>query len=247
MADEPERTHRVDWLKVVAGALAAVSSALLLSTLGAAGTIVGAALGSIVVSLTTSFYSSGLAASRRRMADAQTLAMRRVGVAQAEVRRAGRRTDASEAHLEHADEELAAAKEELAESEPERPTLKERLAEMPWKQVGLFAGGFFLCAVIAITAFELIAGKPVSSLTGGTEGGGTSFSRFDHGTHRSTPSPSPTVEVSPSATTGASTEPTAPASSAGASPSESSPTASPTEAPSESPSGDASPDAGATP
>jgi hypothetical protein len=246
MADQ-ERPHRVDWLKVLAGALAAVSSALLLSTLGAAGTILGAALGSVIVSLTTSFYSSGLDASRRRMAEAQTIAMRRVGIAQAEVRRAGRRTAAADAHLEHADEELAVAKEELAEIEPPAPTLKERLAEMPWKQVGLFAAGFFVCAVIAITAFELIAGRPVSSYTGGTKGGGTSFSRFDHGTHTATPSPSPTITVTPSPSTEPSPAPSAPVSSPAASATEPQPSSSPSSVDTATPAPEGSPAATETP
>ncbi|HEX7739118.1 MAG TPA: hypothetical protein VF426_05685 [Marmoricola sp.] len=243
MSDQPpERPHRIEWVKVAAGALAAVSSALLLSTLGAAGTILGAALGSVVVSLTSSFYSSGLDASRRRMSEAQSAAMRRVGIAQAEVRRANRRAGASGAHLEHADEELAAAKAELDDADPDGPSFKERLALMPWKQVGLFAGGFFLCAVIVITGFELIAGKPVSSLTGGTKGGGTSFSRFDNGQHH--PSRSPSVTTSPSATPQPSKSPSARATpSSGASP-----TATPSEpVQSESPSSEPTESAAASP
>lgn len=234
---EPQR-QRIDWLRVSAGALAAVSSAVLLSTLGAAGTMIGAALGSVIVSVATSLYSSGLAASRKRVAEAQTLAMRRVGVAQAEVRRASRRTASSEAHLHHADAELSAAKAELDDAEGSAtPTWAERLRALPWKRVAVFAAGFFIAAIVLITAFELITGKPVSSYTGGTSGGGTSFSRFDNGTSTpTTPSPStplpstattPTTTVapsesaspsaSPSAVTSATPSSTAPTPTAGAS------------------------------
>ena len=52
-------THKleIDWLRTIGGALAAVSSAVLLSTLGAAGTIIGAALGSVIVTVGGALYS----------------------------------------------------------------------------------------------------------------------------------------------------------------------------------------------
>ena len=105
----------IDWLRVIAGALAAVASAILLSTLGAAGTIIGAALGSVVVTVSSAYFSQGLATSRRKLAQAQSAARDKVGIAQAEVRRAGRADDtqAQESHLDHADERLAEAHDEL--------------------------------------------------------------------------------------------------------------------------------------
>src|SRR3546814_13124678 len=56
----------IDWVKTLAGALAAVSSAVLLSTLGAAGTLICAALGSITLTVTSAFYSQGLAQRDRQ-------------------------------------------------------------------------------------------------------------------------------------------------------------------------------------
>src|SRR5262249_54898382 len=47
----------IDWTRTVGGALAAVASAVLLSTLGAAGTILGAALGSIVVTVSGAYFA----------------------------------------------------------------------------------------------------------------------------------------------------------------------------------------------
>src|SRR3546814_15525436 len=87
----------IDWVKTLAGALAAVSSAVLLSTLGAAGTLIGAALGSITLTVTSAFYSQGLAKSRQKLAAAQELAQRSVGIAQSEVRRAGSVADSARA------------------------------------------------------------------------------------------------------------------------------------------------------
>jgi len=162
----------IDWVRTIAGALAAVSSAVLLSTLGAAGTIIGAAIGSIVATVGGALYAQGLAKSRRTLARAQSVAKDKVGIAQAEVQRAGRADDTGvqESHLEHADERLAEAHEELdAIADEAAPlTWKQRFAALPWKRIALAAGGLFLIAILVITAFELVAGRSVSSITGGS-------------------------------------------------------------------------------
>ena len=177
MTADPSPKLDIDWLKTIAGALAAVSSAVLLSTLGAAGTIIGAALGSVIATVGGALYSQGLAHSRERLAQAQTLAMRRVGIAQAEVRRASRQQGddpAVDAHLAHADERLGEAKADLGAiaDEPSDVGWRERLVVLPWKRISLVAAGLFAAAILAITAFELVAGESVSSITGGTDGGG---------------------------------------------------------------------------
>jgi hypothetical protein len=184
--DEKPRLE-IDWLKTVAGALAAVSSAVILSTLGVAGTIIGAAVGSVVISLTSSIYNASLARSRERV-KAQAAALAKVGVAQAEVRRAARRRasdTAVESHLEHADAQLAQAHielDDLATEDTGQVSWKERLAALPWKRIALLAVGFFAIAIAAITVFELIAGKPVSDFTGGSHShGGTTFSDLGGG------------------------------------------------------------------
>lgn len=237
----PENTKRepvVDWPRVLGGALAAVSSAVLLSTLGVIGTIVGAALGSIVVSVATSLYARGLTRSRERMAQAQEAALRRVGVAQAEVRRARRRParGAADAHLERANQNLEEAHEELT-TDPE-PNLLTRLRRLPWRHVMIGTALTFAVALVAITAFELIAGRPVASYTGGTDRDhGTSIGGVEGRQRGSTPSPSPSGPASPTPTDGSS--PSAPTTGLSQSPS-----ATPTETPfSAPPSGEPSPSA----
>lgn len=185
MTDAPPDTKLdIDWLKTLAGALAAVTTAVLLSTLGAAGTLIGAALGSVAATVGTALYTQGLATSRHKVAKVQENALQKVGIAQAEVRRASRRRGdgpAVEAHLEHAEEQLAEAQQELDDAVDgvEPPGWGARLAALSWKRVGLVAGGTFVVVVLALVAFELVGGKPVSSYTGGTDGsGGTSISRL---------------------------------------------------------------------
>jgi hypothetical protein len=235
----PENTRRepvVDWPRVLGGALAAVSSAVLLSTLGVIGTIVGAALGSIVVSVATSLYARGLTRSRERMAQAQEAALRRVGVAQAEVRRARRRSarDATEAHLERANQNLAEAHEELT-TDPE-PGLLTRLRRLPWRHVVLGTALTFVVALAAITAFELLAGRPIASYTGGTDRDhGTSIGGVEGRPRGPNPSPSPSGPASSTPTDGSSSgAPTtaAPSESPSATPTDTQFSAPPTDEPS---------------
>ena len=195
MTDKPPRLE-IDWLKTIAGALAAVSSAVLLSTLGAAGTIIGAAIGSVVLTTASALYSQGLARSRYRLAQAQSTALRKVGIAQAEVRRAGRVGDdeAAASHLEHADERLGEAQLDLeaVADEPATLTWRERLTLLPWRRIALYAAGLFVVAILTITAFELITGRTVSSYTGGGDSGGTTITRLGGGGDSSEPSKNPT-------------------------------------------------------
>ena len=195
MTDKPPRLE-IDWLKTTAGALAAVSSAVLLSTLGAAGTIIGAAIGSVVLTTGSALYSQGLARSRYRLAQAQSTALRKVGIAQAEVRRAERMDDdeAASSHLEHADERLGEAQHDLEAVADEPATLSwgERLTLLPWKRIAVYAAGLFVVAILTITAFELIAGRTVSSYTGGDDSGGTTITRLGGGDDSDQPSQDPT-------------------------------------------------------
>lgn len=256
--DTPPRVE-IDWFRIAGGALAAVCSAVLLSTLGEAGTIVGAALGSVVLSVGTSIYSTALARSRHRMSRAQEAARRRVGVAQAEVRRAARRRasdTAVEGHLNHADDELREARIELeaAEDAADAPTpWRQRLAELPWKRISLVAVGMFVGALVLITVFELIAGRPVASFTGGTNshhgvsltnfGGGSSSEQKQPAKHRQQPGENPTPGAP---TSQAPTEAATPTSTPTETPTET-PTGTPTPAPTAQPSGTPTPTSVPTP
>jgi hypothetical protein len=247
----PDHLTKIDWLKTAAGALAAVTTAVLLSTLGAAGTLIGAALGSVVVTVSGQLYAQGLARSKRTMAKAQETALQRVGIAQAEVRRAGRRQDqtgAVEAHLAAADDQLdeARADLEVPEHEGVGPTTsaRDRLLLLPWKKIGLTAAGLFLVALAVIASFEAVTGRSVSSYTGGSDkDSGSTFtgngSSDDDGDRKDDPRPEPTEQQSeptPSdvPTTQAPTE--APTQEPSETPTDA-PSESPTDAPSETPSG----------
>ncbi len=172
VTDDADQKLDIDWVKTLAGALAAVSSAVLLSTLGAAGTLLGAALGSVIATVGGALYSQGLARSKERLAAAHTAARRKVGVAQAEVLRASRQQgdeEAVDAHLAHAQQRLEAAKQELDAADEGPVSWRDRIAALPWKRIAVAAAVLFAGVVLAITAFEMLAGKSVSSITGGTD------------------------------------------------------------------------------
>jgi hypothetical protein len=208
MNDKSEGIH-IDWTRTIAGALAAVASAVLLSTLGAVGTIIGAAVGSIVVTVSSALFTQGLSSSKRSLAKAQASAKQKVGIAHAEVRRAERSddTEAQQGHLEHADERLEEAHEELdaAALAVSPVSWRQRLRLLPWRRILVGAGAMFLVAVAAITAFELVAGRSVSSFTGGSsDDSGTTINHVrqggsgsDEGPSEPSESPEPTDGSSP--------------------------------------------------
>jgi hypothetical protein len=245
-------------VQIVAGALAAASSAVLLSTVGVTGTVVGAAVGSVVASLATHVYSRGLRAGRARVA-AQTQALLQVSQARRELDSvstkdadqteaapavpgapadpssdgdagAGTGTDTDAVRLEHADHVLDQAEGDLAAAE-EQPPLR-------WKQVAILAAGLFIIVMVAITGFELMTGRAVSSYTGGSskhthttvpgieEGGGVKHTPSGQATPTGTTSPTSTPTSTPSST------PSAPSPSPSSTPQEPTPSESPTVTPS---------------
>ena len=234
MADDvtEERRTRIDWPAAFAGAGAAVTVAVLLSTLGAAGTLIGAALGSVIATVSSALYKQGIESSRRRMAEVQAAAMQRVNLAEQNVRRAARRSDPEAAERElyrahrHLDEAAEAAEAAEVDAEGEVAVAAEptpnRWAALPWKRIAVLAVAVFVLALLVISAIELIAGRSVSTITGGTDGkdrtsisgvfgdgGGTSKEKKQKEVPaEQTPTPTPTPSDTAS---GVPTEPTAPA------------------------------------
>lgn len=240
----PEQEKSFDLVKVAAGAVGAMASAVLLSTLGAAGTVAGAALGSVIVTLASSMFSKGVDVSKQGVSVAQSMAMRRVASARSQVGRAAddmdsstraqQRLAAANAELDAAELELRASgdapPERVSEPEQQSSFWRDRLAVLPWKRVALAAAGLFLVAMAVITGFELVSGRAVSEVTGGSnDSPRTTFSGLTGGEHKTTPTPTPS--------------PTAPTS---GTPTESA-TESPTEESTESPSGEPTETATSTP
>jgi hypothetical protein len=200
MTDERRSKLGIEWSTVIAGALAAVTVAVLLSTLGAAGTLVGAAIGSVVASVAGAVYRQGIDTSARKVAELHKAALVEVGVAQEDVRRASRAhpSPTAEADLARAERRLGVAIAELesvdaapVEPEPDEAVApsdtrelevvevprRGRWASLPWRRIAVVALGLFIVTVLVIGAFELLTGRSVSSYTGGG-GDNTSFSEL---------------------------------------------------------------------
>lgn len=181
MSDIDERPRlEINWAQSTGGALAAVSSAVLLSTFGVAGTLIGAALGSLVITVGGAIYSYSIRATKQRVAMTQAVAAARIGLAQARVR------EASEGVAEGTPRVAGDAAEDLAEAEvdldraqavlehepeeaAERLDWRSVLAGLPWKRIAAGATAIFVAAMLVILAFELISGRAVSSYTGGSD------------------------------------------------------------------------------
>ena len=241
---EPQQDRvEINWVQVSASALAAVSSAVLLSTVGVAGTIIGAAVGSVVATAGSAIYSYYLRITRERVAQAQAAALDRVARARAgasgvwaDTRRAEARQQRTQLlraqrQSEEASEELDEAERELDDVQEDagKPTWREVLAGLRWKRIAVVAGAIFAIAMLVILTFELVTGRAVSSYTGGSDGGArTSIPGLGH--HKASTTPTPTPSSKPS--DAASTSPTtgeSPSPSSTPTPSESaSPTTSPT-------------------
>ena len=172
--DEPRRLE-INWIQAAGGALAAVSSAVLLSTVGVAGTIIGAAIGSVIVTVGNSVYPYYLAASKERVAAAAV-------VAKEAARTRGRtRTGAtSTAEMRMPADEREQADEEVREAEEtatQGTNWSEIFSKLNWKRIAVAAAGIFVLTMGAILTFELVSGHSVSYYTGGSskDGPRTSF------------------------------------------------------------------------
>lgn len=154
----------IDWLRTLAGALAAMTSAVVLSTMGSAGTIIGAAIGSIAATVGTAFYAQGLARSRAAVAKAQVVTRGRDGAA---------KTSAKE-QVKPADEAAPQESQGFLDPDPDEVEAgpigwRDRLALLPWKRIAIAAGALFVAVMVVILVFELLTGRSVASYTGGAD------------------------------------------------------------------------------
>lgn len=171
---ESDRRFELNWVQSLAGALAAVTSAVLLSTVGVAGTLIGAALGSLAATVGSAVYSYYIRATQDRVASAGTVAVGRIGHGRPQ----GPSTpDDLAAAPSATDEEAAAAGEGVHRAaaasqnakNPPEGGFTALLAGLPWKRIAVVATGLFTAAMVVILVFELATGRALSSYTGGSD------------------------------------------------------------------------------
>jgi hypothetical protein len=173
-ADEP-KGFTLNPVQVAAGALAAVSSAVGASFFGVAGTLIGAALGSVIASVSTALYSESL----RKTNEGIKRVLTRRPVDGSPV--AGPVTAVLPARLSP------------------RNAPEER-GGLRWSRVGGYAAAVFVAAMVVVTGIELVGQQPVSALVGDTASSGSTTlgqltnASSDRDITRSTPS-APTTDA----------------------------------------------------
>ncbi|RSM81832.1 hypothetical protein DL991_07070 [Amycolatopsis sp. WAC 01375] len=193
--EKTEKQGRI--VQVTAAAMAAITAALLGSTLGVAGTVAGAGLASVITTLGGELYLRSL----QRTKDAALKARVVLTVP-------GRRRV-----LDPGEQETVRLKPSEDEEEPSGRKFKPRWAVIAGVSVAAFA-----VALVAITGFEGATGKTFGGGTGTTIGkiigGGQAQERQDK--HDTPPATSPSEtrdeqpETTPSTTPTPTTTPTAP-------------------------------------
>lgn len=206
----PPRKLELSTTQVAGSALAAVSAAFFASWLGTAGTLIGAAVGSVVATVGSATYTWWL----RRTSEA-------VKRTAAQVRETGMGSTVVVPVLRnrrpgHAGEHDA----EDADAHGEDGNRWAFLRNRPWGKVALVTAGVLLATLGSVTVVEAVIGKPISALLRGDDETGTSVGRSlnqgstssgtveKSGRQSSSPTHSPTAGPSTTATPSATPTPT---------------------------------------
>jgi hypothetical protein len=155
--DDPPRKIDLSLTHVAAAALAAVTTAVLGSVLGAAGTLIGAAGASVITTVGTAVYRSSLERSRESV---RSLAHRTRRLPSSGEGSRTERPSPAAAHGPLSNEQLT-----------DRPQSEDRFRQftsLRWGAVGLGALGAFLLAMMLITGFEWANGETIGGNGNGT-------------------------------------------------------------------------------
>lgn len=172
----------LSWLQLIAGALAAMTSAWVASYLGVAGTIIGAAVGSLVASIASAVYVNGLDRSTTLITSGGSV-----------VSRQGDADDPGADEPDRSDPPTQVLDEVSEVATDEQPGFS-------WRHVWLWAGGLLAISLLAIGGYELVTGTAFGRADN------PSIGRPWEGTGDAT-TPTPTPDRSAS-TTAPTTEPT---------------------------------------
>lgn len=200
--DNDDRTLGLSPAQVAGSALAAVTAAVLASFAGTAGTIIGAAVGSIVATVGAAAYTWWL----RRTSEA----VRRTAI---QVRQTSGLTGALPRKV--TDGPLRpgrrSRRSEDAAAEPEDGTGSADESAGPrnlsWRKLALATLAVLVTVLGGITAVEAVTGRPLSALLGTNDSSGTTLGHVsggdddkqvpteDESTQTPSPSPSPTTST----------------------------------------------------
>ncbi|TDV40781.1 hypothetical protein [Actinophytocola oryzae] len=201
MSDKKDDTDNIRLSQVVAGALAAVTAALVGSTMGVAGTVVGAGLASVISTVGGTLY---LRSFQRTRAGVRTVRARVVG-------RSGDETVLVSTDGDpRPGEEVVADSSDSSDVSADRPPGGRR--RVRWPVVAVTTLAAFALAMAAITGVEWLRGESLSGDSGTTFGSivepHRDSGRSDEPATPSSTTPSPTTTPSTSTNKTSKTEPT---------------------------------------
>jgi hypothetical protein len=184
---QPESVSALSITHILASALAAVTATFAASYFGVSGTIIGAALASVVTVIGNTLYSHSIQRTRQRVRSVvplTTLGLRSTAVAD------------------------PSPDDTTAASPPPRLAI-------PWQRVAVGAAGLFLIVAGIVTGIEIAAGRPLHSIVHDHSGSGTSLFGGSHKSPTTPTTPAPSQSsTSTSVTTPASTTPSDPSTTA---------------------------------
>jgi len=210
---EPEKLG-LSATQLVASGLAAMSATVAASFFGVAGTVIGAALGSIISVIGNAVYSYSLRRTRRRVRTLQVAVVQRLAPHPGEVVPPGLPpTGAAEVPVA-----VPNASEPATEGNPPASGSPRRPLVLRPRSLAVAGAGVFLAVLAATTGFELASGQPLSATVTGKHGSGVSIGGGSSKKSTVSPSPStsntgsstpsgPATSTSPTSTDTSSTEP----------------------------------------
>ncbi|MGY1745136.1 hypothetical protein [Blastococcus sp. SYSU D00695] len=173
--EQPERT-RLSPVQIAAGALASVSSAVVASFFGVAGTLIGAALASVISTVTAAVYTNSLARTNARLRQVR-----------------GQLSGTARAAQAAAPAGPAPTRELPAALDPRRPPAPAR--RWRWPRVAGYAVAVFGLAMTIVTGIEIVGQQPVSALVGAREA--STSTTLGELTAPSSATPSPAAPTTP--------------------------------------------------
>jgi hypothetical protein len=230
MSEKPN-TEKIRFSQVLAGALAAITAAVLGSTMGVAGTVVGAGLASVVTTVGGALYLRSIQRTKQGVRSVRSLVVARAGTTSVTLvdERPAEPAPADEPETvqdDDAEPEPPAEQEtgRLEVVEQEQPPTRRRLR---WPALIAATVLAFVLGMLVVTGVEWIRGEPLSGGQGTTigrivrapQGGDDHRNENPPATRESTPpstgastgAATPSAPTSENAAPGAgSSEPTAP-------------------------------------
>jgi hypothetical protein len=174
--DKPKQFLGLSGTQTIGSALAAVASAVVGSHLGVAGTLIGAALGSIVATVATALFT-------RTLSSATIAAKKKIP----QPRWRGLRPGGGGMVTAGAPAEVSDFRAKLA---------RRRFTPRTWLAIGMASAAAFVIAMVGVTAVEFGTNQPISTLVsstsnvdGGTTGPATTLGEVLGGSQSSQNSP----------------------------------------------------------